>query len=114
MTIVTNPTHLAWVRGERMSISALKIAKQNKTQGQRLGRAGLAERVFTLVDEFNENRTYKNAIILAGRLKAISQACKFDSYWDEKCSIGFQHECYDLEEIKSPVCKIEGGSWWIK
>lgn len=98
-----------------MSIQALNIARDMKRCGSRLGRAGLAERVFTLVDEFNKNRTYKNAIVLAGKLKAISQACKFDCYWDEKCSMGFEFERRDLEHVKQ-TGTVEGKeeSWWIK
>lgn len=102
-----------------MSIHSLKTWKQLKKQGERLGRAGLSERVFTLVDEFNENRTYKNAMVLAGRLKAIAQAATFDSYWNEKMSAGFQFEIADLEICEMPACKIKKsdgtyGSWWIK
>lgn len=98
-----------------MSIRSIEIAKRLREQGERLGRQGLAERVFTLVDEFNEERTYKNAIALAGRLKAIAQACKFDSYWDEKCGVGFDHETYDLE-IAGITGQLPEGrkSWWIK
>lgn len=98
-----------------MSIYHLEVAKKLKLEGKRLGRAGLAERVFTLVDEFNKNRTYKNAIVLAGKLKAISQACKSDSYWDEKCSMGFQFESQGLEEVSLIGTLPEGReSWWIK
>lgn len=102
-----------------MSIQSLKDWKALKTQGERLGRDGLSERVFTLVDEFNENRTYKNAMVLAGRLKAIAQAATYDSYWDEKMSQGFQFEKYDLVACEKPSCKIQRddgtfGSWWIK
>lgn len=98
-----------------MSILHLEIAKDLKEQGKRLGRAGLAERVLTLVDEFNKNRSYKNAIVLAGKLKAISQACKFDGYWDEKCSAGFDFEIQDLENVSGNGTLPEGKeSWWIK
>lgn len=98
-----------------MSIYHLKIAKKLKAQGNRLGRQGLSERVFTLVDEFNEDRSYKNAIILAGKLKAISQAAKSDSYWDEKCSAGFEHEHHDLEEVTTLGTLPNGRkSWWYK
>jgi hypothetical protein len=104
-----------------MSVQSLKDWKALKEQGKRLGRQGLSERVFTLVDEFNQNRTYKNAMVLAGRLKAIAQAATCDSYWDEKMSTGFEHEKHDLENCVFPSCKLpkEDGtvgadSWWIK
>lgn len=98
-----------------MSIRHLDIAKKLKCEGKRLGRAGLAERVFALVDEFNNNRTYKNAIVLAGKLKAISQACRFDSYWDEKNSAGFEFEARDLESVTiTGTLPDRDESWWIK
>lgn len=100
-----------------MSIRSLEQSKKLRLEGKRLGRAGLAERVFTLVDEFNreENRSYKNAIVLAGKLKAIAQACKCDGYWDEKCSVGFEFESRDLEQVSLTGTMPEGKeSWWIK
>mgnify|MGYP001613073594 CR=1 FL=1 len=96
-----------------MSMQGLKDYKELKAQGLRLGRAGLAERVLVLVDEFNENRTYKNAIALAGKLRAVAAACKYDSYWDEKMSSGFEREKNDIS-----ICDITGKlpearkSWW--
>lgn len=99
-----------------MSIQSLRDWKDLKKQGERLKRQGLSERVFTLVDEFNkpENRSYKNAMVLAGRLKAIAQAATFDSYWDEKMSQGYQFEKRDLERC-TEIGTIDGKeSWWIK
>lgn len=98
-----------------MAIRSLEIAKSLRLEGKRLGRAGLAERVFTLVDEFNNNRSYKNAIVLAGKLKAIAQACKYDGYWDEKCSAGFDFEARDIACV-SQIGTLPDGreSWWIK
>lgn len=96
-----------------MSIHALKVAKELRKQGERLGRAGLSERVFTLVDEFNKYRTYKNAIVLAGKLKAIAQAAKADGYWDEKCTMGFRFECEALEDV-TKLGTTDRESWWIK
>lgn len=100
-----------------MSSKSLSDWKNLKKQGNRLGRAGLSERVFTLVDEFNssENRSYKNAMVLAGRLKAIAQAATFDSYWNEKMSQGFEFEKRDLENCSLLGTLPEGRkTWWIK
>lgn len=100
-----------------MSIHSLKISKELRKQGERLGRAGLSERVFTLVDEFNQEhvRSYKNAMVLAGKLKAIAMAAKADGYWDEKVSMGFQSEIYDIENCELPACKPNSkDSRWIK
>lgn len=98
-----------------MGIRSLEISKELRAEGKRLGRAGLSERVFTLVDEFNKYRTYKNAIVLAGRLKAIAQACKSDGYWDEKCSMGFEFEYRDLNRVSNNGTLPDADeSWWIK
>lgn len=104
-----------------MSIQSLRDWKELKKQGQRLKRQGLSERVFTLVDEFNQNRSYKNAMVLAGRLKAVAQAATFDSYWDEKMSAGYRSEKNDLQVCSDTSAKLpnEDGtfgreSWWIK
>lgn len=98
-----------------MSIRHLEQAKRLRLEGSRLGRAGLAERVFTLVDEFNKNRSYKNAIVLSGKLKAIAQACKYDGYWDEKMSSGFEFEASDLENVTiNGTLPDRDESWWIK
>lgn len=101
---------------------SLEMFLQNKKSGKRAGRQGLSERVFCLVDEFNkpENRSYKNAMVLAGKLKAIAQAAEFDGYWSEKTSIGFNQESNDLTRIELPAgtLKNEKGdfaeSFWIK
>lgn len=45
-----------------------------KTQGARLGRAGLSQRVIELVANFQRNPSYISAIILAGRLSAVATA----------------------------------------
>lgn len=98
-----------------MSIRHLEIAKRLKIQGKRLGRAGMAERVLTLVDEFNKHRTYKNAICLAGKLKAIAMAAKADGYWDEKCSSGFEQEAGDMADVSVMGTLPEGReSWWVE
>ena len=98
-----------------MSIRSIELSVSLRAEGKRLGRAGLAERVFCLVDEFNRARTYKNAIALAGRLKAISQACKYDGYWDEKCTYGFESEVEDIKRV-SITGTLPGGtpSRWIE
>ncbi len=98
-----------------MAIRSLEMAKDLRKEGERIGREGLAARVWELVDEFNKNRSYKNAIILAGKLKAIAQACKSDGYWDEKCSDGFHHEYYDLKRVSKEGKLPEGKeSWWYR
>ena len=73
-----------------------------KHQGQRLGRAGLAERVIELVKEFQKDPTYIKAITLAGRMSAIVVACKFDDYWTEKAHTGWRQEMHALHDLEAP------------
>ena len=63
-----------------------------KEAGKMLGRAGISERIMAHVKEFNDDPTYKHAVRLAGKLKALAIACEYDSYWDEKQAIGFYDE----------------------
>lgn len=68
----------------------LKWHAELKNYGRELGRAGMAERVLAAVDEFDGS--YKGAMKLAGRLKAISHMASSDGYWSEKVYDGYQHE----------------------
>lgn len=86
-----------------MSIYRLQQSKILREHGKRLGRAGMSQRVFDLVDKFMENRTYKNAMNLAGRLQAIAMAARCDCYWDEKVRGGFQSEFYQIQEYEKPT-----------
>ena len=74
-----------------------------KEQGMRLGRVGLAQRVIDLVDEFQANPTYIGAIRRAGRLSAITVACKVDDYWNEKAQDGWHREMHALHGLKQPA-----------
>ena len=73
-----------------MSTMDLAWAKELRKHGDRIGREGMSEAVIKAVAEFDGS--YKGAMILAGRCKAIAQAAKCDSYWTEKVSIGFHRE----------------------
>jgi len=74
-----------------------------KREGERLGRAGLAERAIALVKAFDGS--YKGAIILAGRMRAIATACKYDDYWQEKADEGYRRELCDLRMAGLPEVK---------
>lgn len=65
-------------------------SKQLKRHGRVLGREGLSKSVIAAVEEFDGS--YKGAMVLAGRLKAVSQAASFDGYWSEKVGDGFQKQ----------------------
>ena len=84
-----------------MTIRHLEEAKELRKQGKRLGRAGMSQRVIALVDEFTENdNSYKGAMELAGRLKAIAIAAKGDDYWSEQVSKGYHKELYDITKFE--------------
>ena len=73
-----------------MSILAMKDSLSLRKAGSVLGRASLSEEVIRCIGEFTGG--YAEAMILAGKLKAIAQAAQFDDYWAEKFDIGYQRE----------------------
>jgi hypothetical protein len=73
-----------------MGVPSFEYAKALKAAGERLGREGLSKRVLALVADFDGS--YKGAMILAGRMKAIAQAASSDGYWTEKVDDGFHKE----------------------
>lgn len=83
---------------------SIEVQNQLRKQGERLGRDGLSQRVNDLVLEFAKKYPeghYREAIILAGRLRAISIAAKSDSYWGEKTDHGYYTEAeYDLPKFQ--------------
>lgn len=74
----------------------MKWSRDLKKSGAALGRAGLSEAVIAAVAEFDGS--YKGAMVLAGRLKAVSQAASFDGYWSEKVGDGFQKQMNILSD----------------
>lgn len=73
-----------------------KRANELKKAGAALGRERLSVAVISAVSEFDGS--YKGAMNLAGRLKAIAQAAKADVYWSEKVEDGFQKQFCLLTE----------------
>lgn len=80
-----------------MSIYHLTQAKELKEIGKKLGREEIAKRVLFCVDKMIKDMHYQGVIEFAGRMKAICQACNFDSYWNEKVNSGFGKECDNLK-----------------
>lgn len=68
--------------------------KKIKREGQRLGRAGLSQRVIALVAEFDGS--YKGAMKLAGRMRVIAAAASQDDYWREQVGKGEWAEMNDI------------------
>lgn len=77
-----------------MGIPSFEYAKALKKAGSQLGREGLSKRVLALIADFDGS--YKGAMVLAGRMKAIAQAARSDSYWTEKVDDGFHRERIEL------------------
>lgn len=88
-----------------MSIVTLEYAKDLKRSGAKLGREGLSNRVIELVAAFDGS--YKGAMVLAGRLKAIAQAAKCDGYWTEKVDDGYHKERVHLLFKSTPFTAID-------
>jgi hypothetical protein len=81
-----------------MSGLDMKWANELRHSGKNIGRAGLSEAVIEAVASFDGS--YKGAMVLAGKLKAISQAAKFDGYWSEKVDDGYQLQRHVLSASK--------------
>jgi len=85
-----------------MTIRHLEDSSKLRNQGRRLGRAGMSQRVQSLVLDFIENGGgYKQAMILAGQLKAIATAASCDDYWREQVKKGWDKELYAIHSADS-------------
>lgn len=56
--------------------------KEMRKWGAQVGREGMSKEAIAAVNEFDGS--YKGAMILAGRMKAIAQAAGCDEYWAVK------------------------------
>ena len=61
--------------------------KDMQKWGKAVGRSGMSEEAITAVKEFDGS--YKGAMMLAGRMKAIAQAAGCDEYWREQVGKGY-------------------------
>lgn len=81
-----------------MSIVQLEWSRRLKKAGEVLRRDGLSKRAAQImVDLVTKTGSYKEAMVAAGRLKAIAAAAKYDGYWTEKVDDGFHKEMAWLE-----------------
>lgn len=78
----------------------IKNARGAKEAGARIGREGMSKAVIKAVDEFDGS--YKGAMELAGKLKAVAQAARSDQYWQEKVDDGYMKMLYDLRNASQP------------
>jgi len=72
-----------------MSIQSIKNSKTLKAYGKNLGRQGIAEMAIGICRDVHLGGDYKEAIVALGKLRALSEACKYDQYWEEKMLDGF-------------------------
>ena len=83
-----------------MAIRDLGFSRLLREHGERLDREGLSQRIHAVVQEYieaNPDGHYKEAMILAGRLHALSLASRFDVYWKEQADKGFMRELQDIQ-----------------
>ena len=64
--------------------------KDMRKWGSMVGRKGMSRAAIKAVEDFDGS--YKGAMILAGKMKAISQAAGCDDYWSEKVHNGYSHQ----------------------
>ena len=88
-----------------MGIRHLDEAKELRKHGERIGRAGMSQYVIKVVDEFDGS--YKGAMKLAGKLKAITIAAKCDQYWDEMWRRGYTPALYEISKFQPEEVKEE-------
>lgn len=90
-----------------MAIRHLEEAKILRKHGERIGRAGISERIILLVNHFiKHDGSYLGAIKLAGRLHAIFIAAKYSDYWTEKAQDGYAEEFRDIQNFQPMTAEI--------
>lgn len=79
--------------------SRLEWSQTFKRIGAVIGRAGMSKRVFAAIADFDGS--YKGAMRLAGRCKAISQMAASDEYWGEQVDAGYHQERANGEALSA-------------
>jgi hypothetical protein len=64
--------------------------KHLRAWGKCVGRDGMSRAAIAAVNDFDGS--YKGAMELAGKMKAISQAAACDDYWSEKVDTGYHKQ----------------------
>lgn len=94
-----------------MSIPQLQWSRRLRKCGEKLRRDGLSKRAAQImVDLVTKSGSYKEAMIAAGRLKAIASAAKYDGYWTEQVDKGFHAELAELEKLAAVAETRRAGS----
>lgn len=69
--------------------------KDMQKWGKVVGREGMSQEAIAAVKEFDGS--YKGAMILAGRMKAIAQAAGCDEYWREQVGKGYHKQLFKAQ-----------------
>lgn len=96
-----------------MAIQAIENAKILRKYGKQLGREELAKKVLKIAQEIIDDGSYKGAIRGAGKMRAITDCCKFDDYWTEKFELGWNEvlteaQNFDREQWSKSNLKFNG------
>lgn len=76
-------------------MSRIEYFNEMKKWGHAVGREGMSKAAIKAVEEFDGS--YKGAMELAGKMKAIAQAASCDDYWSEKVNRGYQNQLWIAE-----------------
>lgn len=82
-----------------MAIKNIEEAKLLKQYGKLLGRENISLRIIEICKKVAAEENYKDAVKACGQLKAIAQACKYDTYWEEKMADGYYKELQNAERL---------------
>jgi len=80
-------------------MSNIQYFSTMKRWGKSVGREGMSEAAIAAVEDFDGS--YKGAIELAGKMKAIAQATSCDVYWSEKMNKGYHKQLSVAERYNS-------------
>ncbi len=72
-----------------------------KKAGANMNREEMSLMVDKCVEEYIADKSYKKAMELAGRLKAMTQAAKSDGYWTEQVNRGYTKQKWELESLSN-------------
>ena len=81
--------------------------KELQEWGAAVGREGMSLAAIKAVNEFDGS--YIGAMVLAGKLKAISQAARCDEYWSEKVHRGYNQQLSAAQHFNALKAKGSEG-----
>lgn len=85
-----------------MAIKSIEDSKDLQAWGEMLGREGIAKAIIELCKEVATLEHHKNAVTVAGKIRALTEAAKYDCYWREFVQDGFE---YQLKQARKVIPK---------